>query len=345
MPGKTFGQIKDEFIELTRAYSLLTSMAPWFVATAMASVSAHFYSDIKIKLFTTLLTFIGVICAHLGGNLFDDLIDIKKELKKGIPLNNINFENAKSKGRLILNGTYSMNQVKNILFALFGISILIGGYFTFLYGWHIPLIAGIAGVLCLLYPNSSKYYMSEIFIGIIFGPLLMIGTFLALTGRFSSELAVLSVAIAFMMIVLLDSHSLMDYDFDKRVGKNTLCTLVGSKKRALVLIGAEILISYLIIIYLALTGKVSYWILLSILFTAHLGVKLIFSLNDYNNVKDVKFIPKWYLGPMENWDIIKKEGLEYFMYRFYIARNLGFFFAMIIAFVLFFTVKINYIYI
>jgi len=334
-----------KFAELTRAYSLLTSIAPWFTATGAAAVSAHYYSDIKIKLLTTVLSFVAVICVHLGGNLFDDYSDIKKKLKEGIPLKNIDFENAKNKGRLIINGTYSLAAVKKILAILFGAAILIGAYFTFLYGVIIPVIAVISGILCILYPFSSKYYAGELVIGLLFGPLLVNGTYLALTGRYMPEIMILSIAIGLMTVVLLDTHSLMDFDFDKRTGKNTLCILAGTKKRALALIAVEILISYAIVLYLAISGQLSLHILWSIAFTAPLAFKLIKSLNDYNNVVDLKFIPKWYLGPMENWDLIKKQGYEYFMYRFYIARNIGFIFCTVLSIALFFTIEINYIYI
>ena len=336
------------FMELTRAYSLPTSMAPWFVAAAYASVSHHFYSDTGFKLFATLLTFIAVICIHLGANLFDDYIDIKKKLDEGIPLEQINFEKAKNKARLIKDGTYPLSKVRMIIGILFGIGILAGIYFTVIYGWIIPAIAVAAGILCLIYPFSSKFYASEIIIGAIFGPLLIMGTYIALTGDTTgaqvNRLLTLSFAVALIIMVLLDSHSLMDYDYDKSNGKNTLCTLVGTKKRALALIAAEIIIAYLIIICLVASKQLSCWVLLPVIVTTPLSVKLITSLNDYNNVKDLKFIPKWYLGPMENWDMVEKEGYEYFMYRFYIARNIGFIFCVTLAVVLFFTVKTNYIY-
>jgi len=337
---------KAQFIELTRGYTLLTSAAPWFVAAAAASVSAHFYSSIIIKLFTTFLCFIAVVCVHLGVNLLDDYFDVKKELKKGIPLENIEFKDkARNKARLIIDGTYSMKQVRAVLGVLFGIGICTGIYFTFLYGWVIPLYMLITGILCLLYPVSSKLYLSEVIIGLIFGPLLVMGTYTALTGLYLHKLFILSIAIGLMIVVLSTAHSIMDFDFDKNTNKKTLCILTGSKNGAVTLLGAEILIAYLIIFCLALTKQFPYWILLSVFLTVPLAVKLIISLNDYNNMKDLKFIPKWYLGPMENWDIIKKEKIEYFMYRFYIARNLGFLFCIILAFVCFFTIKINYIYI
>lgn len=343
---QNFQTKKTQFIELTRGYSLLTSAAPWFVAAACASVSSHFYSDVKIKLLTTFLSFIAVICIHLGANLFDDYIDVKKKLKEGIPLNEIKFDNkVHNKALLITNGTYSFKDIHIMLCILFGAGLLIGAYFTFLYGWIIPLYALITGILCLIYPVSSKFYLSEIIIGLIFGPLLITGTYTALTGLYLHKLFIMSIAIGLMIIVLSETHSLMDFDFDKKTGKNTLCLLAGSKKGALILIAAEILIAYLIIIYLAVTKQFSYWILASIVLTLPLSVKLIISLNDYNNMKDVKFIPKWYLGAMENWEKIKEEHLEYFMYRFYTARNLGFIFCVILAIVCFFSIKINYIYI
>ena len=344
-----YGNFKNyikPFMELTRGYSLPISIAPWFIAAAAASVSAHYYSDVRIKLLCTFLTFIAVVCIHLGVNLLDDYIDVKKKLKEGYSLNNIKFEQkARNKARLIIDGTFSFKKVQYILCTLFGIGIIIGGYFTHLYGIRIPLIALAAGVLCLLYPVSSKFCMGEFIVGIIFGPLLIMGTYIALTGRFAPELLLMSIAVGLMIVLLLDAHNLMDYEYDKNTNKKTLCTLLGSKKRALVLIGAEILIAYLIIAYLVFTMQISYWALLSVIITFPLSVKLLISLNDYNNVKDLKFIPKWYLGPMENWDIIQKENLEYFMYRFYIARNIGFIFCMILAIVCFCTIEINYIYI
>lgn len=341
-----FKILKSQFIELTRGYTLLTSAAPWFVAAAAASVSAHFYSDIKIKLFTTFLSFIAIMCVHLAINLFDDYIDVKKKLKEGISLDKIKFEDkVRNKAGLIINGTYSMKKVKIILSILLGIGIISGVYFTFLYGWIIPFYAVVSGILCLLYPISSRFYLSETIVGTIFGPLLIMGTYTALTGLYLHKLFIMSIAVGLMIVVLLSAHNIMDYDYDKKAGKRTLSTLTGSKKGALILLAAEILIAYLIIIYLTLTKQFPYWILLSIVLTAPLSAKLIISLNDYNNMKDLKFIPKWYLGPMENWDIIQKAGIEYFMYRFYIARNLGFIFCIILALVCFFTIKINYIYI
>ena len=346
---KIYGDFKNSikpFMELTRGYTLPTSIAPWFAAAAAASASAHYFSDVKFKLLSTFLTFIAVVCIHLGVNLLDDYIDVKKKLKEGYSLDKIEFEQkARNKARLIIDGTFSLKKVQYILCALFGTGVIIGGYFTYIYDIRIPLIAISAGLLSLLYPVSSKFCLGEIIVGIIFGPLLFMGTYIALTGRFAPELLLMSVAIGLMIVLLLDAHNLMDYEYDKNTNKKTLCTLLGSKKRALGLIGAEILIAYLIIIYLVFTMQISYWALLSVIITLPLSIKLIISLNDYNNVKDLKFIPKWYLGPMENWDIIQKEHLEYFMYRFYIARNIGFLFCMILAFVCFCTIEINYIYI
>ena len=49
----------------------------------------------------------------------------------------------------------------------------------------------------------------------------------------------------------------------------------------------------------------------------------------YNEkIKDVKFETRWYYGPFENWKTIQERKLDFFMYRFYLARNYAFFFAI-----------------
>ena len=65
-----------DFFELTRAYSLLMSIAPWFLTFIWAQI----YLPSPLS---ALLTLLGIICVHLGTNLLDDYIDVKKELKSG----------------------------------------------------------------------------------------------------------------------------------------------------------------------------------------------------------------------------------------------------------------------
>ena len=105
---KNFKTNLTNFFELTRAYSALMSLAPWFLALLWAQI---YFTSLK----DALLTLIGILCVHLATNLFDDYIDVTKELNSGKTLNNIDFGAINNKAKLILNGTFSLKKVTRII--------------------------------------------------------------------------------------------------------------------------------------------------------------------------------------------------------------------------------------
>ena len=313
-----------KFAELTRAYALGVTFASILPILAFAQ-----YSE-KFNLINFLLLVIALCCVHLGANLFDDYIDVKRKIDKGICLNNIHFNSFVPKARLILNNTFSFKKINIILAALFIIPILVGIYFAFVSGWQVLLFAAIGGILTLLYPCSSKYYCAEIIIGLIYGPLMIMGGYFALTGEFNSSLFLLSWAIFFAVIVLLHTHNLMDWEFDEIEGKKTLCLLSKTKVNAIKVLKGMIFASYFIILFGVLTSNLNPHTLYVFL-TLPIATKLQESVNDYINIIDVKFTPRWYYGFFENWKEIEEKNIAFFMYRFYLARNFSLFFALFAA--------------
>ena len=309
------------FIELTRAYSLGVTLASCLPILAFAHYSEDF------SLFNFLILVVALCCVHLGANLFDDYIDVKQKLKSNQKLNEIKFNSFTPKARLILNETYSFSQINLILSILFAIPIAIGLYFTIVSGWQILLFMLIGGILTLLYPYSSKYYCAEIIIGLIYGPLIITGGYFALVQDFNPNLFLLSWAIFFSTLVLLHTHSLMDWEFDEIDGKKTLCLFSGNKTNAMKVLKGIIFAAYFIILFGVLTLNLNPHTLYVFL-TLPIATKLQESMNDYINIKDVKFTPRWYYGFFENWKEIEERNISFFMYRFYLARNFSFFFAL-----------------
>ena len=119
----------------------------------------------------------------------------------------------------------------------------------------------------------------------------------------------------------------MDWEFDIKEGKKTLAILTKSKTNAIIALKLMMIISYSIIVIGIINLNFNPY-MMYVFLTLPIAVKLLESIQDYINIKDVKFIPKWYLGPFENWNTIKENKLEYFMYRFYLARNFALFFAI-----------------
>lgn len=309
------------FAELTRAYSLGVSLAPFFVALCWA-LPTNFYVSHAI------LALIAIVFLHLGFNLYDDFIDVILKLQQGERLSEIKFNSGKEKARLIINGTFPLLGVCAIIFAFFLFASAIGFYFLLLYGVVVLKIAVLAAILGLIYPISSKFYLSEIIISIIFGILLPKGVYLALTGWESTNLFLFSIALAFIITPLAHAHSIMDWEFDEQNNKHTLARLCGTKKNAVTALGIMIFSAYLILGVLIALNYVPSLMSLALI-TAPIGFELVKSMDDYINVVDADLKPKWWFGPMENWARIKKEGTAFFMYRFYLARNLATFFCLI----------------
>ena len=270
------------FIELTRAYSLGVTFASCFVILAFAQYSERF-SVLNFLLLVVALCFI-----HLGANLFDDYMDVKLKLRSGFNLDNIKFNSFVPKARLILNKTYSFKVINFILAILFVIPLLIGVYFAFFAGWQVLIFALFGAVLTLLYPFSSRFYCAEMIIGLIFGPLMIIGGYFALTGGFNWNLFLLSWAVFFSTMVLLHTHSLMDWEFDLSDGKKTFCLLLKNKVNAMRALKGIIFAAYFVVIFGVLSSNLNPHTLYVFL-TLPIATKLQESMNDYINIKDVKF--------------------------------------------------------
>ena len=309
------------FLELTRGYSLLVTFASCFVIYSYAHYSPSF-SPVNFAFIVFALC-----CVHMCANLYDDYRDVKRELEKGKRLRDISFSGFRPKARLILNGTFSINCVRRIIGILSVFAISIGISFTMSCGWPVLAYMIIGAVLTAFYPYSSKYGCAEIVVGLVFGPLMIMGGYYALTMSFDINLFILSLAVMFATLVLLHVHSIMDWEFDINNGKKTLAIMTGSKQNAIKVLAIMVSLPYLIVLLGVLFNMFNPR-MLYVFLTLPISTKLIPSMKEYIEIKDVKFIPRWYWGFFENWKAIKDAHLEFFMFRFYLARNFSFWFAL-----------------
>ena len=319
-----FKKFFSNFIELTRFYALPVTFASCIVIWAFS----HYYIDFSYINFILLV--FALCCVHLGANLFDDYIDVKKKLKTCTSVKEISFERFTLKADLILKEIFSLREVEIIIAFLFLFPLLIGLYFAFTVSFYVLVFAFLGAVLALFYPISPKYYLGEVVIGLIYGPLMINGGYLAMTGEMNFSVFYVSIAIFFAVIVLLHTDNIMDWEFDVKEGKNTLCILSGSKIKAINILKIIIAIAYMVIVIGVLGGFLNPNSLYVFL-TLPIATKLTESLIDYINIKDIQFVPRWYYGPFENWQVIKKNKIDFFMYRMYLGRNFALFFAIFLA--------------
>lgn len=273
-----------------------------------------------------IIAFVGVLFAHMGVNLIDDYFDYKREARTVS-----GFEKMqKDKCKYLLEGKATLKELAIAFITCFLLAALIGLGLTIICGWQVALIAFLAGVLCLSYPQLTYIGLGEFAVGMTFGPLLYAGIYFVMTGQFSTDVIWLSIPMGLFIVGVLHVHALMDYDGDIKDRKVTLCTVLKSKHFSLYALGLMMFIAYSTLVTCVLKGIFPKTTLITLL-TFPLAIKL-YQLMKLH-IENSEMIPekKFWMEPMENWAEVKENGAERFMIRFYMARNIVTFFSLLMS--------------
>jgi len=114
--------------------------------------------------------------------------------------------------------------VKRIALVSIGLTILIGLIFVF-QGEYALLLFGIVGLLLVVFYTqyiTRHPWLCFIAPGFAFGPLMMMGSYLALIGSFSFEIMLLSMIPFFLINTLLLFNQIPDREADQKVGRYNL---------------------------------------------------------------------------------------------------------------------------
>lgn len=133
------------------------------------------------------------------------------------------------------------------------IAMVIGFYFVMVKGWllfPLLLLAGFSAYFYNVY--LAKWHMGEIFAGLSFGPLLVLGSYYVQAGRYSWETLFASLAPGILTSNLLFLNEFPDLEADRKGGRRHFVISLG-KKDASYLFVAFLTASYLCIIAGVLT--------------------------------------------------------------------------------------------
>lgn len=306
-----------------RGYSIPISVMSWSVPFIFGLTDGG-------NIFYGLLALIGIVAVHLGSNLFDDVIDYyleKKRITQGL---NTTFNFQKGKCQYILDDKASLIQTLFVSLGLFSFALFLGIFLTFTCGLTVLALILATAILCLFYPVLTYFALGEFIVGIVFAPMLYLGTYFVMTKSFSLEIMIISISTGLLTVGLLHTHTFMDYDFDAKNKKKTLCALVGSKKNAVIAQGVMMILAYLNIIVAVLIGFLPKVMLLSLL-TIPTSVSLCKLMMLHIDNPEVVVPRTFWMGPMENWDNIVKNNMESFMIKFLLARNVMLIFTVFIC--------------
>lgn len=311
-----------------RYVSLPQSVLPAILAVWIARTESDF------SIICSILAIFGIACAHLGMNLLDDYFDYQK---KGAQIRDhlaaAGFRARIAKCDYLTSGKTTMKSLFTAASVFLLLALACGTYILILRGLpilYITLITGILGVCYSGKPLRLSYRgLGEIVIAVIFGPCIMIGAYLAACGTITSSMIFISVPVGLWVGNIVYTHSIMDFQPDKSVGKMTLAVRINHQTGMLIVSSIFLFLPYIILT----AGVVFFQLKITYLFvflTLPLAISLFRLLIIFLKDPQRKMKPRFWMGPMEKWKDITDAGIEWFMIRWYSARNLLIFLCLII---------------
>jgi len=276
----------------------------------------------------------------LCSNLLDDYFDYRSTdtttLRYDLQRKGMRARIAKcdylTSGKTTLNKLFAVCSILGVAAMTIGVIIFLQRGVGILYFTFIGALLGFfySGPLFKL----SYRGLGEIVIGLMFGPLLMCGVYHAASGALDWATLFISISVGLLVVNIVYSHSIMDYEPDKSCGKMTFAVLLNNKIYMLIALFIILFFAFTLII----TGIILGYLAIPYLFVLlmlPMAVSQFFLMHQFVKYPQKTFKPRFWMGPMGNWKGIKQAGIDWFMIRWLLARNLLSFFCLIIIIVTF----------
>ena len=315
-------------MECSRIFSLPTTIFSWLVIFVYSLINSG-------NLSYGLVAFVGLVFAHLGTNLLDDYFDYKYLIKR------VDFDRTeylkcsqKTKCRYLISGKMSEFGLLRLAGIYFLVASICGLFLFLKCGIGVLYFALVGAIIALIYPIASRICLSELMVGLAYGPALFGGVYYVMCGTYSVDVFLLSIPTMLMTIILLFVHTIMDYDFDIAEGKKTLANIFKSKSVSLKILKWLLILSYLSI-FIECIFDILDWQIFFVCLTIPMAVDLYKSLSKF--IEDSESLPqkKWYHFPMENLKEFEKRNEASFMVRMFQSRNLMMYFSVIVVIAIF----------
>jgi 1,4-dihydroxy-2-naphthoate octaprenyltransferase len=176
----------------------------------------------------TLLTVLGLALAHLGSNLVNDYWDARHGIDSP-DSPRVNYG-----PQPFVNGDFSLRQLGITTGLVLAVAAAIGLYLTFVAGSMVLVFMGLGAAILLFYsgdPFPLKYRgLGEFAVLLVWGPLMVGGTYYIQTGALPWWVVVASLPYALGVTTVLFGKHIDKVDFDAKNNTNTLVVLLGDRR-------------------------------------------------------------------------------------------------------------------
>jgi len=222
------------------------------------------------------------VSLHAGTNMINDYFDYRS----GGDARNQARTPFNGGSPFLIEGILKPNHVLMAALLAFGIGGIIGFFLAWTINWLILPLGIAGGLLGFLYVapkvNLAGRGVGEIAVGLGFGPLMVLGTVIVLTGEVNLVSFLAGLPIGFLITLVLYINQFPDMESDASVGKNHWVVRLGRKKAS---IGYPIILA-MTYLFIVIAIIVNWMPVLSLLFFITIPIALkawkIVSLNPDN---------------------------------------------------------------
>lgn len=237
----------------SRPWSFIMTAISIGVGGAVAAIDGSFFCG----LFG--LTLLGAVLLHAATNLINDYYDVRSGV------DTVKASTALYRPHPLVEGKIPPLSIYIAAYVLFFAGAIIGIWLAATRGWPILVIGGVGIAASLAYtapPINYKYIaLGELSVFLMWGPLMMEGTYYVQHQAFSFDAFWISIPFGVIVALVLLANNLRDIAHDKSRNIRTIAILLGPQK-GFYLYAALVILAYLCILLLILAGVLSLWSLL-----------------------------------------------------------------------------------
>lgn len=218
-------------MEMGRKKIMFLETRPQFLLLTPVCVSVGFAAAVYEGYFNGLhlvLALIGALLAHISVNVLNDYFDYKR----GTDLLTVKTPFSGGSG-FLPKGLVKPEDAFKLGFGSLIIGLIIGAYFIYNYLVLLPIVALAAFLIYAYTPLLTKVGVTEVFPGLGFGPLMVIGAYVTQlpVGSFpiSPTVILASIPVGILVSNLLFVNEIPDYDADLKTGRRHGVILLGKK--------------------------------------------------------------------------------------------------------------------
>jgi 1,4-dihydroxy-2-naphthoate octaprenyltransferase len=235
-PGASGGRPREKFQKGVKAFR--TQIVNWFQASRpqffIATIFPLFLGFFaaknlgEVSIGTFVLILVASFLVHLAANIANDYFE---------HLAGVDRTDSLGGSRVIQEGKLTPLEIRNGIIVCYTVSFILA---LFIVRNNQPLwcLVAFAAFSSLFYVAPPIRYghraLGELMVFLNMGVIMVVGTFMALTGTFLKGILVLSLPSSFMVANILYYQSLPEMEADKLAGKRTLANLLGKERAALV---------------------------------------------------------------------------------------------------------------